>query len=83
MAMTCRFRRVCATRNGKTGLVPGKAEVGDVILIVLGGLRPLPFVARKTTSNAYKLIGTAYVHGIMDGETLESANWKVEDVRIQ
>lgn len=75
----CQQRRVCVTRTGKMGLVPARARVGDVILILLGG--PLPLVARKT-SKAHRLMGTAYIHGIMDGEALESADWRGEDIEL-
>ena len=72
-------RRLCVTRKGRMGLVPREACTGDVILFVLGG--PLPFVARKTTA-AHKLIGMAYIHGLMDGEVLELDDWKLEDILL-
>lgn len=57
------------------GLAEGKAEVGDLVFVVRGTSIPLILRLSKPEndnithkSNRYKLIGRAYVHGIMDGE---------------
>ena len=33
-------------------------------------------------ANQYRLIGTAYVQNLMDGEALKLRDWKVEDIAI-
>ena len=56
------------------GLVPANARKNDHICIVYGC--SVPVVLRKLgppdTISHWKLVGDAYVHGIMDGECLES-----------
>lgn len=53
-------------------LVPQVAQNGDHICVLLGG--STPFVLREIDGqDEYKLIGEAYVHGIMDGEVVERA----------
>jgi hypothetical protein len=41
----------------------------DIVVMLLGG--HVPFVLSAIDSNQWKLIGECYVHGIMNGETLE------------
>lgn len=56
-------------------LVPIGTRQGDLICVFPGC--SLPFVLRKTHSSysnyAYELIGTSYVHGLMDGELLSDS----------
>jgi hypothetical protein len=61
------------------GLVPGEACAGDTIVVVPGG--PVYLVARKTTV-AHRLIGTAYIHGIIDGQALESDDQTLEETVV-
>ncbi|KAK5087247.1 hypothetical protein LTR70_007385 [Exophiala xenobiotica] len=65
-------RKFGVTGKGCIGIVPRKALVGDLICILYGST--VPMVLRKMPSyDSYQLVGEAYVHGIMDGEGLESA----------
>ncbi|RTE76907.1 hypothetical protein BHE90_008638 [Fusarium euwallaceae] len=64
-------RRLGRGDNGFLALLPGEAEVGDRIVIVKGGRVPL--LLRRDGEGQYRLIGEAYVHGIMDGEMFEEA----------
>jgi hypothetical protein len=53
-------------------LIPDKARVGDDIAVFEGC--PIPFVVRgyKDEKGSYvKIVGCAYVHGMMDGEAFE------------
>lgn len=69
------------TEKGYMGVVLGPAHVGDSACIVDGSCVPL--ILRPSGSDVEKLescleqrphilVGTAYVHGIMDGEILEA-----------
>ena len=59
----------CVTSKGFMGMVPGQARVGDIICIFSGSA--VPFLLRKAGSeDAYQLVGEAYIHGIMYGESL-------------
>ncbi len=58
-------------------LAPATARAGDLITVLLGGrllyvLRPIKDKGR------YIFIGTAYVHGFMEGEAVRSPNWEQE-----
>jgi hypothetical protein len=70
-------RRFCVTDNGFIGLVPHQSLPGDKICIFLGA--QTPFIVRsKPRKNVngvpeveeYELVGTAYVHGMMNGEMM-------------
>jgi hypothetical protein len=70
-------RRFCVTDNGFIGLVPNQTLPGDKICIFLGVQTPL-IVRSKPSKNAdcgpeveeYEFVGTAYVHGMMNGEMM-------------
>jgi hypothetical protein len=67
-------RTVILCADGKLGLAPEKVENGDEILIFMGA--STPFVLRKTNKKdggkkVYRFIGSAYVHGVMQGEAME------------
>ncbi|KAK0762947.1 LOW QUALITY PROTEIN: hypothetical protein N5P37_004473, partial [Trichoderma harzianum] len=65
-------RRVFRTKTGYYGLAHRVIREGDVCC-VFPGLR-VPFVLRPVGRNgggpAYKLVGDAYVHGVMSGEAM-------------
>jgi hypothetical protein len=75
----CAARRVCLTHEGLLGLVPDDAEIDDEVAIFLGG--PIPFVLRKREGD-FRLIGTAYIDGVMNGEALHWDNWGTEEIRV-
>lgn len=69
-AMTSQHdRKPLLSNKGHVGLVPANAEPGDYICIFLG--LAVPFVLRAVTGQNFRLIGEAYVYGIMDGELLD------------
>jgi hypothetical protein len=63
--------RVTKAEEGNLALVPHAVRVGDMIALFKGGR--CPFVVRKW-GRKWKLVGDAYVHGMMDGEA-----WDVEE----
>jgi hypothetical protein len=62
-------RRLFRTRQSWLGLGIKSLEIGDEIWI-LGGAE-VPFILRKLQHGTYRLIGAAYVHGVMHGEAVE------------
>ncbi|KAE8454660.1 hypothetical protein EG329_000283 [Mollisiaceae sp. DMI_Dod_QoI] len=71
---------VCATGDW-VGLAPMAAQVGDVVCILYGCsvpvlLRPIPDVQNVAFWN---VVGECYVHGIMDGEAIESSGMDRRD----
>lgn len=72
-------RRFCITKQGFMGMVPPKTETGDVVSIIFGC--QTPYILRgirdkapgaRSASNTYRLIGECYMHGMMDGEMMET-----------
>ncbi|EWC47461.1 hypothetical protein DRE_00429 [Drechslerella stenobrocha 248] len=53
---------VCLTGKGYIGIIP-EASAGDNIMIMRDAR--VPFVIRRDLSGNYKLIGEAYIHGLM------------------
>lgn len=61
-------RRPFLSSDNRVGLAPESAAVGDVISVFYGS--DVPFVLRLDGDGRYRLLGEAYVHGIMDGELM-------------
>jgi len=75
--------RFLVTERGYICIAPEAACVGDSVFVLKGG--PLPFILRHSSAvvptsggrshpqeQCFELVGSCYVHGIMDGEALES-----------
>lgn len=75
----CAKRAFVTTANGYFGLAPRDSKVGDIVCIVYSA--EVPYIFREPEpENADapgSFVGEAYVHGIMQGEYLETA--KVDD----
>ncbi|KEF53892.1 uncharacterized protein A1O9_10294 [Exophiala aquamarina CBS 119918] len=65
----CQGRRFGITEEGRLALVPGHTRTGDKIAVLLGSR--FPFVIRPTDQGTYRLIGSAFVLGFMDGGALQ------------
>jgi hypothetical protein len=72
-------RRFCTTRRGYIGFVPPGTQQGDMVSIFLGTQTPFiirpssrfVYASHETISKGfYRLIGEAYMHGMMDGEMI-------------
>ena len=66
--------------GGYVGLCPGDTQLGDIIFIPFGA--HVPYIVRKLSKRTreYKLIGEAYVHGIMRGEFVNQTSSQPEIV---
>ena len=62
-------RKAFFTQGGRTGLGPDVAEVGDGVYIVQGA--NVPMILREAGNGQYRIVGQAYVYGVMDGEAME------------
>ncbi|KAK1762744.1 hypothetical protein QBC33DRAFT_599931 [Phialemonium atrogriseum] len=60
----CLFR----TRKGYLGLGSHEPQSGDLVCIFFGGAVPF-LLRRRDGGSGYELVGDAYVHGVMQGET--------------
>ncbi|PVH75735.1 hypothetical protein DL98DRAFT_592872 [Cadophora sp. DSE1049] len=70
-------RLLCITESDRLGLTAYGTKPGDVVAVVMGCnvplvLRSIEHVASNDSSGPFCLVGEAYVHGIMDGEAIES-----------
>jgi len=72
-------RTFAATRSGRTAMIPVEAQPGDVVAVMPGG--PVPFVLRLVSDSIYRLIGAAFVRGIMKGEALQ-VNPPLETIQL-
>lgn len=54
--------------EGRRGLAPAQAQVGDFLCVFFGC--SVPVVLRKTDPGQWRLIGEAYLHDMMDGQAL-------------
>ncbi|TVY25852.1 Heterokaryon incompatibility protein 6,OR allele [Lachnellula hyalina] len=63
-------RRPLSISSGYYGIGPHETREGDVFVIFLGA--QVPYILRRCNKgNNYRLVGEAYVHGIMDGEAMK------------
>jgi hypothetical protein len=60
----CFFR----TEGGDMGVGPFDSKVGDVVVILFGGNYPFLF---RPKDKHYRLVGNAYVQGVMNGEIVQ------------
>jgi hypothetical protein len=71
-------RKPFLTAKGYVGLGPSFAKEHDIVVVLFGCM--MPFVLRPH-GNEYKLVGEAYVHGIMKGEAIQM--WRREELHSQ
>jgi hypothetical protein len=66
-------RRPLLAGGSYLGIGPSETEPGDFLYVLLGS--DIPFVVReeKGSSCKMRIIGEAYLHGIMDGEVMEKS----------
>jgi hypothetical protein len=62
-------RRLIISNRGYMGIAHENSKQGDIICILFGGRAP--FILRAAAKGGHHLVGECYVHGIMDGETLD------------
>lgn len=64
-------RRLFSTGMRYFGLGSADMKDGDIVVVLFGGR--FPFILRPTVGNSYRLVGYAYVLGIMDGEAVSDS----------
>lgn len=65
------FRCPFITDNGYVGISPPYIQEGDCVCIFPGGR--IPYILRpQLESDTFRLVGGAYVHGVMNGEYLQT-----------
>lgn len=66
------------------GVVPKGSEIGNEVVLWLGGKVPFVISSYKEheQKNNFKLVGGAYIHGIMDGEATNFPSWREEEFSL-
>ena len=73
-------RRFFTTLSGYMGIGPPGMRPGDSICVFLGG--SVPWIVRQEGCD-YTLVGECYVHGIMDGEYMQTDHLSVQDIILK
>jgi len=71
----CRRRTFFVTQDGHMGLGPYFARRDDLVVRFHGA--GTPFIIRKRKGGWYRLVGEAYVHGMMEPEPCWSDSWQL------
>ncbi|MCJ1452177.1 hypothetical protein MMC28_002519 [Mycoblastus sanguinarius] len=74
-----RGRRFCMSESGRMGWIPEAGKKGDVISVLYGSFLP---VLLRPKGKAYEVIGTCYIHGIMDGEAVAAAQEPMQQIEL-
>ncbi|KAL2061465.1 hypothetical protein VTL71DRAFT_6842 [Oculimacula yallundae] len=74
-------RRMMETSKGYIGTAHSQSQVGDSIVLLQGASVP---IILRPYEGAYKVIGEAYVHGIMEGEFWEAQDKaKMQEINLK
>ncbi|KAG5979352.1 hypothetical protein E4U55_005258 [Claviceps digitariae] len=82
MGMTTNRHALCVTQERLIGLMPLLTRDGDMVVIFHGC--DVPYVVRpaEEEQGCYRLVGEAYVHGVMNGEAMENAGDNYVDITL-
>lgn len=72
-------RRLGMTESGMMALLPGDAQNGDHLAIILDA--PIPIVLRET-GDGFRIVGSCYIHYMMDGQALGSHLWQPREILL-
>ena len=74
-------RTFFTTSQGYIGLAPAAIQIGDLVVVLLESTSPVLLRPVSQQDGCYSLIGSCYVHGLMDTEALLGLlpkPWKTE-----
>ncbi|KAK3388492.1 heterokaryon incompatibility protein-domain-containing protein [Sordaria brevicollis] len=69
-------RRAFLDVHGRPGLAPRLTSPDDAIALFTGGQVPVMLRENSDGVRRYAVLGTCYVHSLMDGEGMETTQWK-------
>jgi hypothetical protein len=72
----CYEQRVIGTGDGFVGYGHHPVQVGDVLAIFFGV--DVPMIIRPSSSGRFRIVGTAFVDGVMMGEKIKRGDYVVE-----
>jgi hypothetical protein len=59
--------------------VPAETQADDLLCLLFGG--STPFILRRMLDGTQRMLGTAYVHGLMYGEGMAQDEWAEENTQ--
>ncbi|KAI0856471.1 hypothetical protein F4860DRAFT_518768 [Xylaria cubensis] len=74
--------KVCVTKAGYVGIVPGTAKECDTVALFHGSAVPFLLREREENSNQYLHLGECYIHGIMRGELHSRQGLEEKDFKL-
>lgn len=74
-------RRMFRTSEHYLGMGPLSSQEGDELWILRGA--NVPFILRRLDDGSYRVIGEAYVHGIMHGEALQERASEYQQITLR
>ena len=78
VAYSC--RRLFRTKKNYLGIAAESIEKGDAVWVLAGAAVPL--VLRPVEDGGWKLVGEAYVHGIMNGEVVKLVGEELRQIDL-
>ena len=73
-------RRLFRTGKGYLGMGSVSVETGDRVWVLKGA--NVPFVLRLVGNGRYRVVGEAYVHGVMRGEAVMRGGEREREVEV-
>ena len=73
-------RKFCISQKNYMALAPARTRKGDLICVVYGSQTPLII---REHNDYYSFVGACYVHGIMDGESMQEQEQEPEKYKTQ
>jgi Heterokaryon incompatibility protein (HET) len=80
IAYSC--RRLFRTEKNYLGIAAESIEAGDEVWVLAGAAVPLILRPAENGHGERKVIGEAYIHGIMNGEVVKEADTKVRQIDL-
>ncbi|KAH0536279.1 hypothetical protein FGG08_006840 [Glutinoglossum americanum] len=74
-------RRLFRTERNYIGITAQSLQEGDTVWVLAGAT--VPTVLRRLQNGNWKLVGEAYVHGIMNGEAVRGDGVKSEQILLE
>ncbi|KAK3704889.1 hypothetical protein LTR37_013580 [Vermiconidia calcicola] len=74
-----RNRMPFVSASGRIGLGPTEMKPSDKVFIILG--HRVPIILRDAADGGFRIVGDAYIHGLMNGEAMER-NPKIETITL-
>ena len=75
------YRMLASTTSHRLAVIPGASMPSDVLCVFQG--LPTAYILRPQEKGNFRIIGEAYVHGIMDGEAMHDESHELRDICLE